>query len=112
MLHRSPILRRILAGWLLALFAFGITPKQVLHDWVANHKDTRTHSTDKIARLQTTSYNCHADDLVVESPFTEHDLQTAITASPSFYQYFVDRTNDFRSITHFFFELRGPPALG
>jgi hypothetical protein len=87
-------------------------PKKVLHDLIANHKDTSAKfSNDSNARLQRSGYNCHADDLVVESPFIENDLPVQIPGSPSFSLHFIDRSNDFHSVSQFFFELRGPPFI-
>jgi hypothetical protein len=78
--------QRIIAFFVLAVFAFSITPKIALHDFVANHKDTPIKSNaQKQAQLHNAGFNCNADNLVVESPFTdpqEPDL-TSLSGSPS-----------------------------
>jgi hypothetical protein len=98
---------------MLVLFAFSITPKKWLHDWVANHKDTAGkffvhHSNTQVGKA---GYNCHADDLVVESPFIETDLPAQLSVSPVFIFRFVEDPGDFHSANLFFFSLRGPPAI-
>jgi hypothetical protein len=54
------------------LFAFSITPKIVLHNLVANHKDgkTKTSLPDAYStQLSKASFNCQCDNLISESPF-------------------------------------------
>jgi len=70
MLHR-PLIRQFLAGVLLIIFAFSITPKKALHDWLANHTDkTSTPLLGHGAVISTAGFNCDCDNLVAESPFT------------------------------------------
>jgi len=106
------IIRQFLAGLLLIVFAFSITPRQVLHDWLANHKDTASHcSFEGVTHFSTDGFHCNCDNLVAESPFTwqHHSIefhqaqQYAVmqgTVPPRFYPQ-----------THFFFSLRGPPTV-
>jgi hypothetical protein len=54
---------------LVLLFLFSITPKRYLHDLVADHKDSCSYSHPKQASVSQKGVNCHADDLVVKSPF-------------------------------------------
>jgi len=111
-LKAQPIIRQFLAGLLLIVFAFSITPRQVLHDWLANHEDGVTHcSLGDVTHFSTDGFHCNCDNLVAESPFTCQDglfefrpaqvyapMQGAVL--PCFYVQ-----------TPFFFSLRGPPAV-
>jgi len=87
-------------------------PKKILHDWVAHHRDTPgkfSHSADP--RLQQSGFNCHLEDLVVESPFIEGDAPVQIAGLPAFNPHYSVLSNDVRSVSPLFAELRGPPAL-
>ncbi|MDE3248467.1 MAG: hypothetical protein KGO82_07410 [Bacteroidota bacterium] len=107
----SPSWRRLLAGWLLLLFSFSITPRQLLHDALANHKD-RSAALAKGNHLQITQsgFMCKVDNLVAESPFTQ----------PASVQYFiplpvpaVHPSQELLGIplqTIHLWSLRGPPA--
>ena len=66
--------RPICAGALLIVFLLGITPKRVLHDVVANHKDAicneiEKNNTAQNASFSNSGYHCCVDDLVVEGLF-------------------------------------------
>ena len=101
----------MIAGVLLILFAFSITPKKVLHDLVVDHADTivSDHS-EEFSHFHTTGFHCNLDNLVAESPFTaQHDhfefipvLSFPVQQEAFLYSYYAD--------TCFFSELRGPPA--
>jgi hypothetical protein len=103
-------IRKILAAFMLIMFAFSITPKLLLHDLIANHRDTPLkNSTDKNARIDVAGFNCSCDNLVVESPFVE-DVISAGTAVPIFYaQHNESVINRINSVSQFYFRLRGPP---
>lgn len=110
-LHHS-IFRRSLAGFLLVLFAFSITPRKTLHDWIVSHTDGVTIGKSDIAQLSKAGFNCTAQNLVAESPFTSG--QSVIDLSfhqdyatlPYAYLFAVDAP------AVFFYSLRGPPAIG
>ena len=58
-------------GWaLLMLFTLSITPKQLLHDVLANHTDNSVETAGN-AYVAKPGYNCDRLNLVAESPFTE-----------------------------------------
>ncbi len=109
MLHR-PLIRQFLAGVLLIIFAFSITPKKALHDWLANHTDKTTAPLPAHeASISMAGFNCDCDNLVAESPFTATSGQFNFSALQVFapQQAFVPYR--FYAVTHFFFSLRGPP---
>jgi hypothetical protein len=69
-------------GWLLlAVFAFSITPKQLLHDVLADHTDYSTHKHRHYAPCVTkTGFSCDRLNLVAESPFvpTEKPIEAVV----------------------------------
>jgi hypothetical protein len=98
---------------LLIVFALGITPKQALHDWLANHEDaTHPHCNyGDTTHYGSYGFHCDCDNLVAESPFTyqeniiEHNALPVFAGRPGF-------------IAHRFYaeapgvsSLRGPPAV-
>jgi hypothetical protein len=111
-LIKSLVIKKTVAAFLLIVFAFSITPTIVLHNWLANHTDTCKKATDtKAPQIGKQTFNCHCDNLVAESPFTE----TQIFTSPSPIQIFeVAATVDIaqlKSSPTIFYSLRGPPVV-
>lgn len=95
----------------MALFAFAITPRIILHDAVAHHKDTPFATNDKQdAQLNKAGFNCNCESLVVESPFTSIleveslQLLTMYAPLPA-----VGKEN-LSFIHRFYSKLRGPPV--
>ena len=97
---------------MLLLFTFSITPKQILHDVFANHKDTVNNLSgfSKVPLIVNAGINCPCDNLVAESPFTGEAPAFNLSAPFSFAEQPVLFANSFHSTNQFFFELRGPPA--
>lgn len=109
---KHPIVKRLLSGILLVLFALSITPKKTLHDWIVNHKDGVTHTVaSDIAQLSKDGFNCDCQSLVTESPFTADYQSVDIIASQSFIEHPAIQLHQVYTSTCFFFEHRGPPAL-
>ncbi len=101
----------MIAGVLLLVFSFSITPKKLLHDAIANHKDkTALAATGDATQLSHTGFTCKCDDLVAESLFTA-DIAHFDFAAPICYSVQTGAAlYHFYSSPYFFFELRGPPA--
>jgi hypothetical protein len=111
-LYSNPTIRKISALGLLLLFSFSITPKLILHRLIANHKDTAySVSKEKKATLDKTGFNCHCEDLVVTLPFLPQPEPVYTTQLASTIIPYSEKVSGFLSLTQFFFELRGPPAL-
>ena len=97
---------------MLVIFALSITPKKLLHDLVANHRDKQALSfaDNSTSQINRAVFNCHCDNLVVESPFTD-DYSPIIFINPAvFAQHKLLPVADFCSARHLLFGLRGPPA--
>lgn len=97
---------------MLALFAFGGTPKKFLHDLVARHKDTRSKfSSGSHTGVERSIYNCHTEDLVVESPFIE-EASPAIPPAPAVVnETFTQLTDRLYAFFPISVSLRGPPSI-
>lgn len=111
-MFKQPIIKQLLASILLVLFAFSVTPRKFLHDWVAKHKDAPgkfAHETH--TRVQKFVYSCQTDDLVVELPF----IQAPVPVIPLPPQTAGSRyaVAGIRLYTLFpvFLALRGPPSI-
>jgi hypothetical protein len=112
-LSLHPVIRRLLAGAMLIVFAFGVTPKKILHDLVANHKDNRVvASASAIIKISADGFTCKCDNLVAESPFTDAVDQHVLPAATSFAVQESAMLACIYVSTHFFFSLRGPPTAG
>jgi hypothetical protein len=110
----SSTIRSIAAGFLLVIFAFGITPKRTLHNFVANHKDgiaNKRINKIKGAVVNRAALNCQVDNLVCESPFTP-EASTLCIASPKIFSSYRNIFVSARySSAHISFGLRGPPTV-
>jgi hypothetical protein len=105
------IIRKIAAVFLLLLFAFCITPKMLLHELIADHKDTPfTSNNSSSQQFEYSGFRCNCDNLVVESPFVNYYI-TQEVVFPKFNSNHSDffATNPVFSHS-FYFELRGPPS--
>ncbi|HZE83461.1 MAG TPA: hypothetical protein VE035_04090 [Puia sp.] len=111
---RHLIIRRFLAGLLLLLFTFGTTPKKILHDLFAHHKDmsARTGGNIRTAQLINSGFSCNCESQVVESPFTEA-LTPLELILPSFT--WPEKFSRIDTISHWalvpYSALRGPPTV-
>jgi len=111
LLAQKPILRQLLAGVLLLVFTFSVTPKKFLHDAIANHKDKVTVvSPGGNPQVSHTGFICKCDNLVAESPFTNDVLYFDFAPVPVFSVQQTSALYHFYSSAVFFFKLRGPPV--
>ncbi|HLK30081.1 MAG TPA: hypothetical protein VKT28_15985 [Puia sp.] len=97
---------------MLMVFAFSVTPKILLHNLVADHRDTpRSHNNSKEQQLSKTGFNCNCDNLVVESPFVNDYVEIDLSVTQNFSGQKIAYENNFYSLHYFYFELRGPPSF-
>ena len=112
MLHKNLHIKRLLAGIMLVLFAFSVTPRNILHTFFANHTDeTVLSKKSNTATVKTFDYLCKTDNLVVESPFIESVVHFDFSVFTPFVQHLIPTSYFFHSSKYFFFEHRGPPAI-
>ena len=93
------------------LFAFSITPKKTLHDWIVSHTDGVSTAKSDAAQVTKAGFNCNYQNLVAESPFTA-DSQYVDLTLPRAYVILSDALSSQIYATDLFFHsLRGPPAI-
>ena len=110
-MHQSKFIRTVLAVLMLMVFAFSVTPKILLHNLVANHKDSEIKSNfSNEEQFSKSGFNCNCDNLVVESPFVNDFIPVHLSAAKQFAQHQTFFRNGFASFHHFYLELRGPPV--
>ncbi|MES2372310.1 MAG: hypothetical protein V4557_07010 [Bacteroidota bacterium] len=109
----SSTIHRLLAGICLVLFAYSITPKIVLHNLVANHKDGKTKASlpDRYStQLSKSSFNCQCDNLISESPFVDEVPSSFVLLKISFAAYKNVFVEEVHSTQRYCSALRGPPV--
>lgn len=101
-----------MAGFLLLVFCFGITPKQILHDLLTDHRHVPVkHHSKATIDLQPSRYVCDFHDQVAESPFIPTAFQEPVP-TVLYLQATADVIREsvpFTILVHS--DLRGPPAL-
>lgn len=111
MLQKSHILK-LIAGFILVVFAFSITPKKVWHDLLANHKDLNTRNliiNTKGDEVHKSVINCNCDQLVVESAFVNKAIFFSIEVLIVEKDYIINPYTFLFNSSIYNFGLRGPP---
>jgi hypothetical protein len=110
-LKNSDSLRRFLAAVILRLFSFCVTPKRMLHDMLANHRDVQTSPLLPVEQIAASGFHCQIDDLVVVAPFLPDIQMTVaveITSTPII---FSEPANNYFPAYASCTVGRGPPAI-
>jgi hypothetical protein len=103
-------IKTIVAGLLLIVFAFSITPKRFLHNLFAKHIDSGNKTNDNTQyQLKVSGYNCDTDNLVTESAF-DHDPCSFEFPVLCTYSSYIVRIISFTSVPGIYSLLRGPPV--
>jgi hypothetical protein len=96
---------------MLLLFAFSITPKQLLHDAITGHKHSYSKlEADANYQASKNNFKCNWQNQVIESPFIDQEnfqLQQPVLVYSSYINHY---TFSYYSTQPFFSSLRGPPA--
>jgi hypothetical protein len=111
-LRNNRFIRHLFAGFLLTLFALGITPRIAIHALAAHHTDT--HLSLKYGdadQYNTAGFHCATDNLVVEFPFLDHSLTLELGLPPAYPAHRAAILVQPIAEDHPLFGLRGPPAL-
>lgn len=111
-MYKLRIIQKIVAAFMVVVFAISITPTIVFHNWLADHTDTVKKIVPvKGDQLGKQSFNCHCDHIVAESPFTEPGKTIITYPSQPFSSVKVDLQVRFISSEQFLYSLRGPPTV-
>jgi hypothetical protein len=103
-------IRRFFAAFFLLLFSFCVTPKRVLHDLLANHRDAQTSSHLPEEQIAASGFHCHIDDLVVVAPFLPDIGSTPAGVISSIPLFFSEPLSSFAITYLSHTDGRGPPA--
>lgn len=105
-------IRSIISWLLLIVFSFSITPKQLLHDVLANHTDYSTHRhKHSSACLTKTGFSCDRLNLVAESPFVPAEKAIETVAEQHRTHFIVVPGNKVYASDVILPSLRGPPCI-
>jgi len=111
-LFKGLIIKKLIAAAMLVVFALSITPTIIFHNWLADHTDTLKRSAQTQGeQIGKQTFNCHCDNIVAESPFTEPAKAILTPAEQVFSSVKVEKVVQLISSPHHFFLLRGPPAV-
>lgn len=114
-MQRLSFIRNLLTGFLVLVFALGITPKRTLHNLIASHTDGRQEALCKLPHDQTqlskAVFNCQCDNLVVESPFVPELMTVSLAPVSHTLQHQPGKVQESATPSVMSFRLRGPPAL-
>ncbi|HLG41462.1 MAG TPA: hypothetical protein VI461_17410 [Chitinophagaceae bacterium] len=97
---------------MLLLFAFSITPKQLLHDAIAGHKhDYSPLSRESNFKVPKNSFQCNWQEQAIESPFT-YERAFQAPEAPVFLSFYKSHyTRNLYSAEAHYSSLRGPPSV-
>jgi hypothetical protein len=104
------MIQRFFVFVMLLVFTLSITPKNVLHKLLANHKDVFSYHHTKEATISQSQFACDTDDLVVSFPFVETGYSSFLLTQtrhkqPVICSYWLYSAQSFEAN-----DLRGPPA--
>lgn len=112
-MYKNPVIRNIVAGSMLLLFAISATPKQVFHDVLTHHKHALVKF-DGLINLQAAKNNfqCNWHDQPIKSPFTEQPVLRLQQPLVNYTSYISHYSLDFHSTELLLSSLRAPPSQG
>jgi hypothetical protein len=98
---------------LLILFVFGLSllPRQVLHNFVTNHKHIKWAGHPGKTQLSAETFNCSADNLFLQQTFDS--IEDSFSPQCPHYQVILNKTQVFLRDTDDLDlkPLRGPPSI-
>jgi hypothetical protein len=106
----SGFIKAIVSGFLIGVFAIGITPKQVLHDVLTHHHHVQCKE-KSASWISKDRFSCDDESFAIESPFFGQNNAVAIIPPAVFRTTSNLFFTSYSFLHHFFFELRGPPFI-
>jgi len=106
----KPTIRALGSIFLLMTFLFSITPKIVLHNLVAHHKDTPSSKHSAQDQVGQAGFHCDCESQVVVLPYLNMPAYFPPGIAFSFLTSQVRTADQIFSIGRFIFGFRGPPA--
>jgi len=105
------VFKKLASVFILCTFLLSITPKMLLHSISANHKDQPYKKTDGSLQYNSSGFNCDCNSVVATSPFTGTSHKFELPKLVHFSSYREKPPVSLSSSDHFYFKLRGPPAI-
>jgi hypothetical protein len=106
----KPTIRALGSIFLLMTFSFSITPKIVLHNLVAHHKDIHSGNHSSSDQVAQAGYHCDCESQVVVLPYLDLPVYIPQGVADCFLTSQVRTEDQIYSIGHFIFGFRGPPS--
>ena len=103
-------IRKVISGMLVLVFAFSITPKIILHSWVADHTDS-SGIVQKGLHVETAGFHCNIDNLVAEAPFLFQNTESSFHVETLFNIHVERKYAFYFSLDKVYHSLRGPPVF-
>ena len=107
-------IRQLIALAMLVVFAFSITPQQVVHDIVAKHMDPTfcaVHKDVPVDQVENTKLHCTFDFQVATTAFVDFDFTLNIQAPVTIDVQNAIYKEAFSASIFFHKSSRGPPSL-
>ena len=109
---KNQFIKKFVAAAMLIVLAFSIMPTIFFHNWLANHTDSVTkNSQSNQDQVGKKLFNCHCDNMVAESPFTDTDPFKILPVQHIFSNIKTDKPVQFSSSRLISYSLRGPPVV-
>lgn len=109
---KNLVIKKFAAFVMLIVFAVSITPTIIFHDVFANHTDSvKKNNNPNQEQVGKKLFNCHCNNIVAESPFTETATVNIKPVKQVFSIIQADKPVIFSSTLHIAYALRGPPVV-
>ncbi len=110
-IQQHTIFKNVIGVLLTCTFLLSITPKQLLHNLTANHKDSTAQRNNDRTEFNQIDFNCECYSVVAASPFTEISTSSEIQKLIHYSHYTERIATSISSIDNYYSDLRGPPAI-
>ena len=107
-------IRQLIALAMLVVFAFSITPQQIVHDLVAKHLDPTVcavHKDVPVDQVENAKLHCTFDFQVATTPFVSYDFSITILEPSTHVTRYISYEQFTLANNSFGFDSRGPPAV-
>jgi hypothetical protein len=108
---RHHIVKKLAGVFVLCTFLLSITPKQVIHNLVADHKDVSSHKTNDRLQFNEATYHCDCNNIVATSPFLEAAQNPDTQIPQPVFAYTFSKPFSLFTAEQINLTLRGPPTV-
>jgi hypothetical protein len=108
---RHHIVKKLAGVFVLCTFLLSITPKQVIHNLVADHKDVSSHKTNDRLQFNAASYNCDCNYIVSTSAYLGAAQNPDQLNFKPLFSFDINRSFALVTTIQANINLRGPPTV-